>query len=409
MTKTAAPAAVPQGGWPAVWRSVAGWTTLNALGAGWAWGGGMQAAGGMVLACLWLAGVVWLAGEPRRQRRQAERLAQVRAALARAETRLQEVQQVAQLGIWEKDHLSGDLKWSGEIYRICEVDPERFSVSSEAFLSLVHPEDRGRVREAFAASVDSRAPYDTVHRLELAGGRVKIVHERAQPYYDAAGKPVRSVGTVQDVTQAQQAQEALRQSEEKFRLLFRGARDPILILNDSNQIIDCNPAAVQILGAAEGGEILGLTPPELSPESQPDGEDSRLKGERMFREALKNGSVRFEWTHRRMDGRDFIVAVSLSAIAIDQGRILLVHWRDVTERIRAARERERLIDELKRAAAQVQSLSGLLPICSGCKKIRDDKGVWTPLEGYIQERSRAQFSHGFCPQCVKKYFPDAPG
>lgn len=68
-------------------------------------------------------------------------------------------------------------------------------------------------------------------------------------------------------------------------------------------------------------------------------------------------------------------------------------------------ERERLITELQEALAKVETLSGLLPICAWCKNIRNDKGYWQTVEQYISERSRAEFTHGICLDCAKKYFP----
>ena len=79
------------------------------------------------------------------------------------------------------------------------------------------------------------------------------------------------------------------------------------------------------------------------------------------------------------------------------------------ERKQAETERERLIRELQGALAQVKVLSGMLPICSGCKKIRDDHGYWNRIETYISEHSDAQFSHGICPDCAQKYFPNFSG
>jgi len=81
--------------------------------------------------------------------------------------------------------------------------------------------------------------------------------------------------------------------------------------------------------------------------------------------------------------------------------------RELAEAKRAAEEeRERLIVELQEALAQVKTLSGLLPICISCKKIRDDEGYWKQIEHYIQQRSEAQFSHGMCPDCATKLYPD---
>ena len=69
-------------------------------------------------------------------------------------------------------------------------------------------------------------------------------------------------------------------------------------------------------------------------------------------------------------------------------------------------ERARLIQELQKALANVKSLSGLLPICAGCKKIRDDNNYWHQVESYVQKHSEATFTHGLCPDCIKKYYPE---
>lgn len=80
--------------------------------------------------------------------------------------------------------------------------------------------------------------------------------------------------------------------------------------------------------------------------------------------------------------------------------------QDITDRKRAEEERERLINELQKALARVKTLSGMLPICAGCKKIRDDNGYWNQLEYYISEHSEALFSHGLCPDCLEKAYEE---
>ena len=77
--------------------------------------------------------------------------------------------------------------------------------------------------------------------------------------------------------------------------------------------------------------------------------------------------------------------------------------------VRILRLYRQLLDkntELEAALAKVKLLSGMLPICSGCKQIRDDKGYWSQVESYVQKHSEATFTHGLCPECFKKYFPD---
>ncbi len=79
--------------------------------------------------------------------------------------------------------------------------------------------------------------------------------------------------------------------------------------------------------------------------------------------------------------------------------------RDISEQKQAAQVRERLIGELQETLANVKVLSGLLPICAACKKIRDDKGSWEQIEVYIRNRTDAKFSHGICPECARELYP----
>ncbi len=86
---------------------------------------------------------------------------------------------------------------------------------------------------------------------------------------------------------------------------------------------------------------------------------------------------------------------------------------DITDRVAAeealkeqSARNARTVEELKDALDHVKTLKGLLPICMHCKKIRDDKGYWDRLEDYITDRTEAEFSHGLCPDCQAKYYPD---
>jgi DNA-binding NtrC family response regulator len=84
----------------------------------------------------------------------------------------------------------------------------------------------------------------------------------------------------------------------------------------------------------------------------------------------------------------------------------LREWRLIQDRKRVEEEREKLILELQDALANVKKLSGLLPICSSCKKIRDDMGYWNQLEKYLLEHSDVKLSHGLCPDCTKNLYPE---
>ncbi len=79
---------------------------------------------------------------------------------------------------------------------------------------------------------------------------------------------------------------------------------------------------------------------------------------------------------------------------------------EIKERILAEEEREKLIKKLQKALAEIKTLQGIIPICASCMKIRDDKGMWKRVEAYVEAHSEAQFSHGTCPDCTKKHYPD---
>jgi len=81
----------------------------------------------------------------------------------------------------------------------------------------------------------------------------------------------------------------------------------------------------------------------------------------------------------------------------------LREWKLLTERREAAAAQKQLIAQLEEALSKVKTLSGLLPICSACKKIRDDRGYWSQVEGYIQEHTDARFTHSYCPECARKF------
>ncbi|MFH1985278.1 MAG: PAS domain-containing protein [Pseudomonadota bacterium] len=129
--------------------------------------------------------------------------------LQRSMERLEEAQHLAHIGSWELDLIHNVLTWSDEIFRIFEIDSEKFGASYEAFLDTIHPDDREAVHLAYTNSVETRTPYAIDHRLLLPDGRIKYVREQCETYYEG-DTPVRSIGTVQDNTELKAADEALQ-------------------------------------------------------------------------------------------------------------------------------------------------------------------------------------------------------
>ena len=146
-------------------------------------------------------------------------VAQRTSALQEREAQLREAQRIGQMGSWHLDLVDNHLKWSDEIFRIFEQDPLLFKASIEAFSETVHPDDRSKVIQAYEESVRDHTTYEIEHRLLLPDGRIKFVEERCETVYDAAGRALHSLGTVQDITERRQAQERDAAHLRKLHLL----------------------------------------------------------------------------------------------------------------------------------------------------------------------------------------------
>lgn len=148
--------------------------------------------------------------------RAAHELERIRADrdLHRSEDMLKEAQQIAQVGHWELDLMTSDLVWSDEIYRIFDVDKEKFDASYKAFIAAIHPDDRELVNMAYTQSRERHEPYDIDHRLLMKDGTVKYVKEKCRTEYDDKGQPLRSIGTVQDITAAKETEMELERAKD---------------------------------------------------------------------------------------------------------------------------------------------------------------------------------------------------
>jgi PAS domain S-box-containing protein len=152
---------------------------------------------------------------------------QLAQQLERERSRLEAAQSVARIGSWEMDLATRAVIWSVETHRIFETAPATFQPSYGMFLQFVHAEDRPRVDEVFQRSLATGGGGAIEHRISLPGDRVKFVEERWQLILDDQGRPVRAIGTCQDVTERRLADLKIRESEERFRLLSKATKDAI--------------------------------------------------------------------------------------------------------------------------------------------------------------------------------------
>lgn len=170
--------------------------------------------------------------------------------------------------------------------------------------------------------------------FQFKDGREAWLETIKIPLHDAEGNVMGILVTYEDITERKRIEAALRESESKFRLLFEQSGDAILLLKN-DIFVDCNQAAIEMIGASTKAQLLNLHPAQLSPEKQPDGSYSLTKANENNALAISRGNWRFEWVHQRLDGSLFPVEVLLTAIPLQGEKILHVVWRDITERKRA--------------------------------------------------------------------------
>lgn len=199
---------------------------------------------------------------------------------------------------------------------------------------------------------------------------------------------------------ARQRQE-LKDAESRYSTLFNSVPAGLYRTTVAGQILDANPALVQMLGYENSAELLSKNISDLFVNS----DDFLQRQERLNRDGAVHN---FEAQLRRPDGRSCWVQDNAKVVLDERTRQSFCEGtlEDITERKEADIEREQLISELQDALTQVKTLSGLLPICAACKKIRDDNGYWNQIEVYIQSHSEAEFTHSFCPECMKRLYPE---
>jgi PAS domain S-box-containing protein len=202
------------------------------------------------------------------------------------------------------------------------------------------------------------------------------------------------------INRRRQAEQIARESDAKSKLILHTMPSGLFTVNLDRKITSWN---------AGSEEITKLKPDEVI------GKDCL---EALNCEECKKGCALFDSTiGKPIFGKECVVHVDGNNITLSknadilrglEGQILggLESFIDITGRKQMDEEREKIIKELRDAVAKVKTLSGLIPICASCKKIRDDNGYWKQIETYIRDNSEADFTHGICPECEKRLYPE---
>jgi PAS domain S-box-containing protein len=196
-----------------------------------------------------------------------------------------------------------------------------------------------------------------------------------------------------------------RGAEARLRLLglaLESAANAIVITDRAGIIIWANPAFTQLTGYSLE-EALGRKTSLVKSDVH---DQAFYQG--LWQTVLAGHVWSAEMNNRRKDGSLYTEQNTITPVRLESGEIthFIAVKEDVTDRRRAAAEREGMIQELQAALSRVKLLSGLLPICSNCKRIRDDQGSWSQVEAYISSHSDTTFTHGICPECLHRLYPE---
>ncbi len=195
------------------------------------------------------------------------------------------------------------------------------------------------------------------------------------------------------------ARDEARMRDQHYRSYFENNHSVMLLIDPATaSIVDANPAACEYYGYAKH-QITEMKVTDIN----------TLPQEAVFEEmrlAKSQNRRYFNFRHRLASGKVRDVEVYSGPIQYRDRNLLYSVVHDITERKLAEAERELLIAQLQEALAQIKTLSGMLPICASCKKIRDDSGYWQRIEEYIGDHSDAEFSHSICPECKKRLYPE---
>jgi PAS domain S-box-containing protein len=265
------------------------------------------------------------------------------------------------------------------------------------FMNFVHPDDKAPLTEKISALCLPSPTVTVEHRVILpASGEVRWLQWTNRAIYDDRNNFTEYQAVGRDITGKKQEDIALAESERKFRELAELLPEIIFETDVKGNFTYVNRNALKITGKVYVGLNCLDT---IAPEDR----QSAAEYFRQIMEGIRHEGSEYEML--RKDGKRFPVIIYASPIYRDGNPAgLRGIVTDITKFRLAQQGKEQMLEELKGAISNVKMLSGLLPICASCKKIRDEDGYWKKLEGYLSEHFDSSFSYHACPECASRLY-----
>jgi PAS domain S-box-containing protein len=273
--------------------------------------------------------------------------------LSKSGARLNEAQRIAELGNWELDLVSNSLRWSDEVFRIFNLEPQSSDVTYETFFNNVHPDYKAYVKKVYNDSIKNKTSYEITYRLLLKDGTIKFVNEHCNTFYDGVGRAVRSVGIIQDITKLKQAEEAVRESETKFRNLVEGSLQGIFVHRDFVPLF-ANQKCADIFGYENPEEILeqdSILVAFCALE-----EHERIRSYKIQRMKGSDAPTTYECLGRHKDGSLFWFENHVTIIEWEGERAVLATIIDITQRKQAEKRIEDSSQKYRKLAMRLENI-----------------------------------------------------
>jgi PAS domain S-box-containing protein len=207
------------------------------------------------------------------------------------------------------------------------------------------------------------------------------------------------LGVIADLTERKKHEAVWRESEARFAEVFEHAPIGVALVSPVGRFLKVNRSICELVGYSEA-ELLSRTFQDIT---HPEDLEADLQNvRRMLSGTIRSYKMEKRYLHAQ--GHVIFVTLDVSMVRDTAGEPLyfIAQVQDVTESKHICAEREKLIAELQKALTEVKTLTGLIPICSWCKCVRDDAGYWSSVEVYLKTQANATFSHGMCPACEEK-------